>query len=119
MRGQVQGRCPVKGSHLHHDCPLRALPALSTQWPQARVGPCLLPGFGDVHVQDLAASVETDVGLPVPGPSDKMSLGLKEQCPLLPCALAWRLRAARRLLRPQAAACWVQWLPSHTHLSGL
>lgn len=73
--------------------------------------PVSSPGFGYVQVQDLAASVETDLGLPVPGPSDKMSLGLKEQCPRLPCALAWRLRVARRSLRPQAAACWVQWLP--------
>lgn len=48
-------------------------------------------------------------GLPAPGPLDQKSLGLKEQCHLLPPALAWGLRVLRRslglwLLRVQYSA---------------
>lgn len=75
----------------------------------------LVPSAGSdyVQVQDLAASLETELGLLVPGPSVQKLLGAKEQRPLLPCALAWRLRAARR---SQVTGCcvWAQCPPKHT-----
>lgn len=59
---------------------------------------------------------KTELGLPVPGPLPQKLLGSKEQCPLLPHALSWRLRVARRFLRPQAAVSWVHCLLKRAQL---